>query len=101
MKPILLPVVSETAHVFFKATDNYAPEYERTLRCDDMNIKRELMENRSFQPRTSAWLLWATLKPSLSSLATAFSPALAGPHQAPERLRNTLHSRFTCLAGLD
>jgi dTDP-4-dehydrorhamnose 3,5-epimerase len=37
-------VISETAHVLYKATDYYAPEFERTLAWNDpeLNIKWEL-----------------------------------------------------------
>ncbi len=31
-------VISETAHVLYKATDYYAPEYERTLAWDDPDV---------------------------------------------------------------
>ena len=32
-------VISETAHVLYKATDYYAPEYERTLAWNDPDVK--------------------------------------------------------------
>jgi dTDP-4-dehydrorhamnose 3,5-epimerase len=32
-------VISEKAHVFYKATDYYAPEHERTLAWDDPELK--------------------------------------------------------------
>jgi dTDP-4-dehydrorhamnose 3,5-epimerase len=32
-------VLSETAHVLYKATDFYAPEYERTLAWNDSDLK--------------------------------------------------------------
>jgi dTDP-4-dehydrorhamnose 3,5-epimerase len=32
-------VVSETAHVFYKTTDYYAPEFERTLAWNDPDLK--------------------------------------------------------------
>jgi dTDP-4-dehydrorhamnose 3,5-epimerase len=37
-------VVSESAHVFYKATEFYAPEYERTIAWNDpdLNIEWEL-----------------------------------------------------------
>jgi len=34
-------VISEKAHVLYKATDYYAPEYERTLAWNDPNLKIE------------------------------------------------------------
>jgi dTDP-4-dehydrorhamnose 3,5-epimerase len=34
-------VISETAHVLYKATDYYAPEYERTLAWNDPEVKIE------------------------------------------------------------
>ncbi len=34
-------VISEKAHVLYKATDYYAPEYERTIAWDDPNLKIE------------------------------------------------------------
>jgi dTDP-4-dehydrorhamnose 3,5-epimerase len=32
-------VISDTAHVLYKATDYYAPEYERTLAWNDADVK--------------------------------------------------------------
>jgi dTDP-4-dehydrorhamnose 3,5-epimerase len=34
-------VISETAQVLYKATDYYAPEFERTLAWNDPNLKIE------------------------------------------------------------
>ena len=31
-------VLSESADVLYKATDHYAPQYERTIRWDDRNL---------------------------------------------------------------
>jgi hypothetical protein len=90
--------VSETAQVFYKGTDNYAPEYERTLQWDDpdLNIKRGLDAEPVVSAKDQRTVALRDAETLGKSFATAYSPALPRPHQGPKRLRNTLHSRFTC-----
>ena len=45
-------VISEAAHVLYKATDYYAPEYERTLAWNDPDVKIDWKLNG--EPKVSA-----------------------------------------------